>query len=218
MSGISFEAYNQRKVNRWALHRLVGKFQDANTPIGKQHVKDLKHTAITLYNSIIDALQKERIQLISFIQIVTDTSKHIEETTLAREKVGPLEKHYKDHLFSFYFEEGEDYQHTYRIPNKVDTFERFGKKTDRVKDIALTVVQEMYEQDHLYHKEIMEEVNKKNENTKENVCGGGLINDINEAFQAFSNGKITKEEYMNSIKRNALRKWCHPRMVGKHIN
>lgn len=201
MSGISFQAYNQRKVNRWHLHRLVGKFQDANTPIGKQHVKDLKHTAIALYNSIIDALRKGRIQSISFIQIVTDASKHIEETTLTREKIGPLEKHYKDYLLSFYFEEGENYRHTYRKPNKVDTFERFGKKTDRVKDIALTVVQEMYEQDHLYRKEMMEEVNKTKENSAESVCGGRLIDDVNEAFQAFSNGKITKEEYMNSVAR-----------------
>jgi hypothetical protein len=187
MSGISFEAYNQRKINRWALHRLVGKFQESNTPLAKRHEQDLKYTALTLYNEMIDALRKGKLRTISLIRIVVDTSKIIEETTLTEEKIGSLETYYKDYLYKFYFEEGDNYRHTYRLPNKVDSFERFGKKTDRVKDIALTIVMEMYSEDQINRKEVMEEVNKAKELT---------FNTLEEIEKAYDEDLINREEYL----------------------
>ncbi len=179
----TFEAYNQRKINRWALHRLVSKFHGGNPLLVKQHERDLRYTALTLYNGIIDALRKGQLRDLSLIGFVVNTSKFIEETTLTREKIGGLESQYKDFLYHFYFEEGADYQHNYRLPNKVDTFERFGRKTDRIKDVALTIVREMYSDDQINRREVLAEV-------------GVVFKTFEEIEKAYDDDVIDRDGYM----------------------
>lgn len=187
MTCTSFEACNQRRVNRWALHRLVGKFHGGNHLLAKQHERDLRYTALTLYNGIIDALRKGQLRNLSLIGFVVHTSKFIEETTLTREKIGGLESQYKDFLYHFYFEEGADYRHNYRLPNKVDTFARFGRKTDRIKDVALMIVREMYSDDQINRKEVMEEVGKQR---------AVVFNTFEEIEKAYDDDVIDRDGYM----------------------
>lgn len=76
-----------------------------------------------------------------------ETSEIIKEVPLTREKVGWIENYYKEKLVQFYFDEGSDYNHNYRLPNKVDSFKAFRRKTDRIKDATMMVVMKMYSVD-----------------------------------------------------------------------
>lgn len=59
------------------------------------------------------------------------------------------------------------------------TFKRFGKKQDRIKDVASTMVCEMHEQDQLCREEMKGEMKDGSGMTKNVV---GLTESINRAF------------------------------------
>jgi hypothetical protein len=146
------------------IHRLVGKYQEPNTSLAKKHEQDLRYTALTLRNEIIDELRNKASLTSSLIDKVLQISKVIEETTLTREKIGFLEDYYKRAIKKFYYEEGQDYKNNYRLPNKVDNFKAFVRKDDKIKDAALVLIMEMYEQDQINRKELAEEIdNQKKE-------------------------------------------------------
>ena len=142
------------------IHKSVGKFQEPNTSWAKRHERDLRYAGLMLRNSMIDALRKGHgITFdLSVVNKVLELSDVIEETTLTREKIGGLETHYKEGLVQKYFHEGSEYNNNYRLPNKTNNFKAFGRKTDFVKDAAMTMVIEMYEIDQGYRKELLEKV------------------------------------------------------------
>ena len=147
------EAYNNKKVNRWAFHRLVGKYQEPNTSIAKQHEQDLKYMTLVLYNSIINGLRKANFR--SFFDVVVETSQFIEGSDYVKERDRSLECTMKQSLRYFYFEDSDDYRFDHRRPTKADTFKRFAsKKTNRVKDCAITFVMEMYKQDRIKQQQL----------------------------------------------------------------
>lgn len=122
---------------------MVGKYQEANTSLSKRHEQDLRYTMIIVINAIIDWLRNGCSKPISIIDKVLGTSKVIKESTLTRIKVQPIEDYEKGKMKRFYFTESS-YQHTYRLPNKVDNFKSLGRKTNLVKEIATEIVIEMY--------------------------------------------------------------------------
>lgn len=65
-----------------------------------------------------------------------------------RDKIINLETHHKKTLLvERHFEEGSGHQHTPRMPNETDNFKALGRKTECVKDAAVTVVIEMCKMD-----------------------------------------------------------------------
>lgn len=122
------------------------------------HANDLKYTCLTLRNELIAWLRKAGCGKMNVIDRVLQISNVVEESTLTREKVGHLESYYKSVLLQKYFDEGADYQHNYRLPNKA-TFKGFGNKRDFVKDVAVTIVLEMYEIDQQCKEEMRIEIN-----------------------------------------------------------
>jgi hypothetical protein len=122
------------------------------------HVKDLRYTCLMTRNNIIQWLRKSGIDKFSIIDNILNTSKVIEETTLTRVKLVHLEEYYKTELIRFYLKEGADHGCTYKIPNKTDTFKMFGRKTDFIKDVAMTMVLEMYELDQINRREMTVEL------------------------------------------------------------
>lgn len=158
----SLKQHNNRKINRRGVHQLVAKHQEPNASTAKRHDHDIKCAALTLHNSIVDSSRKGRIDRLSFIDIVTETSAFIEETTLTKEKVGCLESTMKQNLRHFYFEDSDGCRHDHRMPTKANAFKRFSKKkTSRVKDHALTFVTEMCKQDQLDRKAVADEIREQ---------------------------------------------------------
>ena len=129
------------------LAHTVAKWNKGNNKAFNEHYKDLKYTSLTLYNAIVNALNKHELNDLDFIDVVLNVSKTIEEATLTREKVGMLQQTYKDQLFYFYYVEGAEYPNLYRKPVPAKTFEAFRHKDNRVKDYAITIVGEMYYED-----------------------------------------------------------------------
>lgn len=79
----------------------------------------------------------------SAITGVVETSDIIKQATLTKEKVGHLKRHHKELLVKKHFHEGAECGNNYRLPTKCKDFKAFGRKTDFVKDAALTMVIEM---------------------------------------------------------------------------
>ena len=123
------------------IHALVSKY---NSLDARQEENDLKYTALIVRNRIIDWLRRGGREPLSIVDDVLKVSRFIKEATLTREKVKHIEDDRKRYLKFFYFEEGEAYTQTYRLPNKTDNFKAFTRKTDVVKDVAVTIVLEMY--------------------------------------------------------------------------
>lgn len=152
--------------------QCVTKYEVTCSVSGKAHINDLRHTSLTLRNSLIQWLRTGGNRPFSIIDEILTISKIIEETTLTREKTGWLESYYKRQLVNKYFDEGADYGHQYRLPNKTNNFKAFGRKTDFVKDAAITMVLEMYEQDQINRQEMIHEIGKE---SKEVVEGYQLV-------------------------------------------
>lgn len=74
-----------------------------------------------------------------------------------RHKIENVVSHCKDFLIQFHFHEGADCSNNCRIFNKVDDFEDFGRKTDKVEDAAMTIVTEVCSVDQIHRKEMMKE-------------------------------------------------------------
>jgi hypothetical protein len=125
------------------IQKSVAKYHDTTSEIGKSHIHDLRYTAMMVGNSIIAWLRRG-CGSFCIIDEVLKWSNIIREVTLTRYKVQAIEAQYRTYMKHFYFVEGAGHGCNYRLPNKVDNFKAFGRKTDRVKDTALTVVLEMY--------------------------------------------------------------------------
>ena len=135
------------------MERLVCEFQD-DDGVRLEHYNDLKFTSLTLFNTIVDGLRKGRMA--SFVDVVLDASKVIEETTLMRVQMKGDEKMYEEQLV--YWHLRDDGKMCYRIPNKVNSFEAFRKKKScKAKDYAVEIVTKMYRLHCINMKELKEE-------------------------------------------------------------
>ena len=121
------------------LQKIVREFQGG---LVRDHYHDLKHTALTLFNAIVDDLRRGFFE-VSWVDLVLDTSKIIEETTLMRMQMEIDVSTYRRELIHWHLD--DDNKMLYRVPNKVDTFDMFrNKKSCKVKDYAIEVVSKMY--------------------------------------------------------------------------
>jgi len=136
------------------LKKLVDEFQVPNTSTAKKHYHDLRHTCLTVYNTLVDGVRKGAIG--DVFRKVLETSKIISETTMMEERMKEDINTYKRELF--YWHLNSDDKMCYRIPRKSDTFKSFrDKKNCKAKDFAIEIVTKMYridQQERLDMKEI----------------------------------------------------------------
>ena len=120
------------------------------------------------------------------VDIVLSNSTVVEETTLMRFQMKDKEKTEKDHLLSALEEECECKVHC-----RHKTMEEFcnGKCDDKVTQFAVEMVTSIYRVWCQAQEPEMAQIHKPVQSTS----------DVNHAFQLFSNGKITKEECMQSV-------------------
>lgn len=142
-------------VGQNAIWKSVSKYHDTTSEVGKRHQQDLRYTALILRNELTQWLRKGRgTGKFSMIDEIIRVSNVVEETTLTRTKLASLECHYKTFLVHAHFEEGADYQHMHRLPNKTKSFKDLGLKKDYVKEAAMTMVLEMHHLDQINRKEM----------------------------------------------------------------
>ena len=138
------------------IQKVVREFQGG---LVRDHYNDLRYTTLMLFNAIVDGLRKGRMP--SFVDIALATSKKIEETTLMRDQMKEDEAMYKRELIYWHLESDRE-KMTYRIPNKVNSFEGFRKKKScKVKDYAVEIVTKMYRLHCINMRELQEEVDNK---------------------------------------------------------
>ncbi len=124
------------------IKRVVNEFQEPDTSLAKHHYNDLIFTSMMLFNDIIDGLRKKEFN--SWVDVVLEKSTTIGETTTMRDRMHLDEEMYKNELL--YWHLGRDNQKLpYKIPEKVDTVERFRtKKSCKAKDYAIEITTKMY--------------------------------------------------------------------------
>lgn len=131
-----FASHFQKMGYRY-IQKVVREFQGG---LVRDHYKDLKYTCLILFNKIVDGLRKGNLGGISFVDTVLEASNIIEETTLMREQIKSDEAAFKRDMIYWYLEDDLE-KMTYRIPSKVDTFDRFrDKKSNKAKDYAIEIV------------------------------------------------------------------------------
>jgi hypothetical protein len=141
------------------IQSTVCEFED-DDKVRLVHYNDIIYASLTLFNAIIKGLRCGSLSL-SFVSVVLNASKVIEETTMMRELMKGDEATYKRELVMWHLET-ESYNGAskmlYRIPKKADTFARFrDKKSCKVKDFAIEVVTKMYR---IYQKDKLESAHK----------------------------------------------------------
>lgn len=120
------------------IKRVVEEFQEPNTATAKLHEKDLKYTSIRLFNTIVDGLRAGGVP--PLVNIVLDTSKIINETTMMRSMIAQDEASYRRALEDWHLTGG-----CYRIPTKIATFHQLRKKRScKVKDCVIEMVTKLY--------------------------------------------------------------------------
>jgi hypothetical protein len=132
---------------------------EPNTSHAIKHYNDIKHTAMLLFNAIIDCIRRGSFNGLSFVDYVLGVSEVIEETTLMRSQLETDENMYKRDLIHWYVEGEGVVAKGYRTPSKVKTFKAFrNKKKNKAKDIAFEFVTKMYRLDQINRKEMSEEI------------------------------------------------------------
>ena len=125
------------------IRSIVSKYANDDKEL-KGHVHDLRYTAFKTYNATVEWLRKGcGTKKFCFIDEVLKWSEVITESTLTRVKIGNLDEQKRCLLVHFYYEEGAEYTHNYRLPNKIKDFKKLGWKSDRVKEAVLTILCEV---------------------------------------------------------------------------
>lgn len=124
------------------IRKEVEKWQTPNTRPAIEHYHDLLRSSMRLYNELCKSIAT--LEFGSSVAIVAAVSNLIEVDEVMKDMLREDDAFMKRGLVYWYHEEGQANGIQYARPKMVGTFNQFGLRRNKAKDMAIHIVLKMY--------------------------------------------------------------------------